>query len=120
METAVQSITKNPAITAAIRAIKDELKTLAVSQKTGKKEFRAAQRAWTGARSAPTFADKSEHITSLHIIYNRLRETKRPHLDEQKYFEAVGIGYRRRHAMTQAMSWLKTTHPESAAKLEVK
>ena len=76
-------IVHDPAITATIRDIKQQIKDYAVSQKEGKKAFRAGTSAWAKGHGVytdiPRFKDESMTITALLHIYGELRQTKHPH-----------------------------------------
>ena len=103
-----QVIEKNPVVTAAIREIKAELKEFAVRQRQTRKEHREAQRNQQPHRGVYA----TENITALHIFYQRLRQTKRPHLDEAKWKGAEGfLGIRRKRAFKQEYDRLVTKYP---------
>ncbi len=119
-------IVRDPAITAAIREIKARIKELADSQRTGKKAFREAQSKWDKASThmwneqVPIWHDQSDAATALFVIYGELRQTKRPHFKTpeayDKYFNAIGIGWKRQAALKAARAWLKENHPNAYVK----
>jgi len=128
MEAAIQLV-KDSAITLAIRDIKRILKELAIEQKTGKRQFRSSMSKWSKLSYEemvgmlvypPTWSDKSMMVTSLHIIYNKLRETNRSHLNESEYFDGpIGRYLGRRSEYNNQLKWLKITHPIAASRLGV-
>ena len=108
------TITKhNPAITAAIRDLKEQLKTIAVEQKEAKQVFRKEMSEWfKGQRSCPSSGvEDGAYITSLHILYQKLRQTKRPHLDEAKWANDEGVGLNRRTVYRRTCKQLIEKHP---------
>ena len=126
----------NPAITAAIRELKSELKRLAAEQGAGRRSYRSAQsdydkkvigqsdiyslykgdktRTYVPPPAIPH--DWAWHITALHLFYRQLRGTKRPHMqDAWKWYHVEGYtGIGRQLAYQKAHKWLAEKHPEAA------
>jgi len=114
-------ITKNPAVTAAIHELKAELKKISAEQKEAKQTFRKAMSEWAKKPHPRGYAPVSqaytgEHITVRFILYERLRQSKRHHLQHEfKWFNVEGYtGLNRKHAFEQAYKELAAKHPEAA------
>jgi hypothetical protein len=111
------TITRNPAVTAAIREFKTELKKISADQKAAKQTFRKAASEWTANKPYPVSKEYTgEYITVRFILYERLRQSKRHHLQHEfKWFNVEGYtGLNRKHAFEQAYKELAAKHPEAA------
>lgn len=119
-ESIQNSIVRDPKVTEAIRDIKAQLKKLASEQRQEKKEFRAKQRecSLAGGNYTGGWCDQGDIITALHIISGKLRETKRPHLDEERYFDTGNyIGVRRRLTYNKVVKEFIASHAEAGKRL---
>lgn len=132
-ETITNLIVRDPAITAAIRDIKQQIKDLSVAQRKNHDDFRIAQREWGKLTYVERVGDKvwppmrknsSRIITSLLIIYGKLRETKHPHFNEmawKNYFygekPVTSTHYYRRQEYNSQLEWLEVKYPTAFAKI---
>ena len=116
------TITKNPAVTTAIREFKAELKKMSAEQKEAKQAFRKETSEWQhvgrfkGLPHPMSHEYTGEHVTVRFILYERLRQSKRHHLQHEfKWFNVEGYtGLNRKHAFEQAYKELAAKHPEAA------
>jgi len=121
----IQKTVRDPNITAAIREIKESIKEMGQAQKTGKMEHRNRQRMTSlkipSAIPVNPWIDQSRTITAMHLIYAKLRQTKRPHLNEKAYFYPEGadcLGINRRYSYNQMVMAITSKHPATAALLK--
>jgi hypothetical protein len=112
---------KNPAVTAAIREAKAELKKMSAEQKAAKQAFRKATSEWAKKPHPKGYPPTSEeyagdYLTVRFILYERLRQSKHHHLQHEfKWFNVEGYtGINRKHAFKQAYKELVEKHPEAA------
>jgi len=96
----------NPAVMAAIKDLKATLKAMAGEQRISKK---------TRGYSAKMRAYPENQITVLHVLYQKMRQTKRPHIrNEKAWFDAEGkSGATRQKELDKAFSRLAEQHPEA-------
>ena len=117
----------NPAITAAIRELKAELKKIACEQKQARQTFRKSTSEWAKKAhpKGPSPASKEltgEWITALHVVYQRLRQSRRRHLkDTVEWYRRDGTYTKeyRRKAYDEVRKKTITLHPETARLLHV-